>query len=219
MNVFLRGIDPEMPVKVHASPAVTHGLTANSNGNGFGAVKQAGLPGGGFEDFRPWERYPAIDAFYELIEWLNSPESVFAADGCKLAPPADNLYDMPAGLVLEGRFILFFRDTKLDLADVVDESRYEVNQNMTGLATRCHEFGYPLYADAWRNAVELFFIPCIYVESKETAFFGQKLSFDFLCYGDDEKSLFDGLMLVTVSLLAALKQANEEWKVAHQQGG
>lgn len=215
MNVFLRGIDQEMPVKVHASPAAKHDPGANGNGNG--AAKQATPHSGGFEGFKPWERYPAVEAFYQLIEWLNSAESIFAANECRLKPPRDNPYpDMHARLILEGRFILFFRDLQLNLADIVDDSRYEVNQNMTDLAAGCFEFEYPSYTDSWRNAVELFFLPCIYADSKPPGAFGQKLSFNFYCYGDDEKSLFDGLMLVTASLLAALKRANEEWKLANQ---
>jgi hypothetical protein len=39
------------------------------------------------EDFAPWAHYPAIKQFYELLGWLNGPESTFETNDCGLIPP------------------------------------------------------------------------------------------------------------------------------------
>jgi hypothetical protein len=39
------------------------------------------------EDFRPWSHYPAITRFYDLLTWLNGPDSVFESNDCGLRPP------------------------------------------------------------------------------------------------------------------------------------
>jgi hypothetical protein len=39
------------------------------------------------EDFTSWAHYPAIQRFYELIGWLNGPESGFETNDCGMIPP------------------------------------------------------------------------------------------------------------------------------------
>lgn len=34
------------------------------------------------EDFRPWAQFPATQRFYELIRWLNGPDSLFETNDC-----------------------------------------------------------------------------------------------------------------------------------------
>ena len=36
------------------------------------------------EDFKPWERYPAIQNFYDLLRWINGPDAIFETNDCGL---------------------------------------------------------------------------------------------------------------------------------------
>lgn len=65
------------------------------------------------EDFRPWSRYAAIDAFYTLLEELNQPGSVFESNDCAFTGPHEN--DLPqyrAALQCSGRVMVLFRELR-----------------------------------------------------------------------------------------------------------
>src|SRR5512140_780274 len=42
------------------------------------------------EDFLPFSRWPAIDTFYSLLEWLNGPESTLESNDCAFEGPCAN---------------------------------------------------------------------------------------------------------------------------------
>lgn len=62
------------------------------------------------EDFQPWSHYPAVEAFYALLEWLNQPNSPFESNDCAFEPPhpeADPSGEKALGC--SGRIMLLFR--------------------------------------------------------------------------------------------------------------
>jgi hypothetical protein len=63
------------------------------------------------EDFVAWTRYPAIETFYRLIEWLNGPESALETNDCAFGGPAANeTAGVARALQCSGRVMLLFRD-------------------------------------------------------------------------------------------------------------
>jgi hypothetical protein len=69
------------------------------------------------EDFLPLSRYPAIERYYELLEWVNGPESQLETNDCGLGTPRldEKPPDLiPRGLntVIHGRLTVLFRDLR-----------------------------------------------------------------------------------------------------------
>jgi hypothetical protein len=42
------------------------------------------------EDFTPWSGLPVIDGFYDLLEWLNGPDSLLESNDCGTRGPTEN---------------------------------------------------------------------------------------------------------------------------------
>jgi hypothetical protein len=65
------------------------------------------------EDYRYWNKEPAIHRFYELIRWLNSSESHFETNDCalRIVPNKDKL--RPYALQASGRIMLFVSELKI----------------------------------------------------------------------------------------------------------
>lgn len=67
------------------------------------------------EDFRPYDRYAAIQTFYGLIEWLNGPESLLETNDCGFRLQESKTEFMPNKREAEGRLMVFLRDYMLNL--------------------------------------------------------------------------------------------------------
>ena len=80
------------------------------------------------EDFVPFARYPAVATFYDLIRWLNGPESIFESNDCALSNQIGTNTDRNTALIaqqpyrISGRLIFFFRDHILNADE--DASRW-----------------------------------------------------------------------------------------------
>src|SRR5688572_28866709 len=62
------------------------------------------------EDFRVWSHYPAIEAFYGLLERLNYPKSALESNDCAFTGPEQNenaAVEQP--LECSGRLMILFR--------------------------------------------------------------------------------------------------------------
>jgi hypothetical protein len=62
------------------------------------------------EDFKPWSHYPAIEAFYTLLERLNHKGSVLESNDCAFEGPRPNANrSVPKALECSGRVMVLFR--------------------------------------------------------------------------------------------------------------
>jgi hypothetical protein len=75
------------------------------------------------EDFKPHEEYESIQKFYELLEWINGPDSNFESSDCRLTGPGPNMqkekfhWDIHAG----GRLMVFFRNLPYNVTPVTED--------------------------------------------------------------------------------------------------
>src|SRR5437879_2142848 len=68
------------------------------------------------EDLKPYTDWPAINRFYELLEWLNGPDSFLETNDCAFRGPAENQNpQMAFALECRGRIMLLFRELKLNI--------------------------------------------------------------------------------------------------------
>jgi hypothetical protein len=62
------------------------------------------------EDLRAWQRYPAVQAFYALLERLNHPRSSLESNDCAFTGPAENeAASVRKALQCSGRLMVLFR--------------------------------------------------------------------------------------------------------------
>ena len=66
------------------------------------------------EDFKPFEKYEAVQDFYKLLEWANGSDSPFETNDCRLSLPEknDQRYLADKDLVRSGTLLFFFRNLK-----------------------------------------------------------------------------------------------------------
>jgi hypothetical protein len=139
------------------------------------------------EDFRRWEKYPVIASFYELIKWLNGPDSVFETNDSALGEPhidhatpepVRKLFDAdPIGI--HGRITIFFRDLEFNAQ----------RNTFDWLKQIVH--------DSLRDNVPAF--PCVIMVGEWPHHFkaiskdGHALHLEFWAWGDDESLAFSNL--------------------------
>src|SRR6478752_3654920 len=62
------------------------------------------------EDFRPFERYAAIEEFYSLLERLNHPKSALESSDCAFSGPQPNeTQQIKSTLECSGRLMILYR--------------------------------------------------------------------------------------------------------------
>lgn len=67
------------------------------------------------EDLRGWERYAAMETFYQLLERLNGPGSSLETNDCAFNGPSPNEHPgMDKALQCSGRLMLLFRELPLN---------------------------------------------------------------------------------------------------------
>ncbi|MDH4186681.1 MAG: hypothetical protein OEV08_06770 [Nitrospira sp.] len=67
------------------------------------------------EDMREWDSYPAIETFYQLLEWLNGPESVFESnDSAFNSPTAATRTQSSTPRHCSGRLMILYRNLALN---------------------------------------------------------------------------------------------------------
>jgi hypothetical protein len=154
------------------------------------------------EDFQPYDKYPGIQRFYEMLEWINGRESVFESNDCLLRfhENTKTLW-MKKKFEIEGRVMIFLRDHRLNL----DPGMVETYMNMLGFEIQeiDPQFDYGNFSFA--------FCPTAFNElpmplGKQLT---QILSITFWAWGDDEAETFDNLDRVFKNLFECFLSVNK----------
>jgi hypothetical protein len=155
----------------------------------------------GLEDFVPWSRYPAVLAFYELLEWLNGARSPFESNDCAFDPPHENLHaSVPLALACSGRVMLLFRDLPLNAsAGDVAWLKDELHLALAGLDTELEA-----------GLVGTTVVPVRYLALPDDAQMGQELMVSFWAWGETEADVMANLARVVAGLGAALRRVAAE---------
>ena len=146
------------------------------------------------EDFRPWERYAAVETFYGLLEWLNGPESLLETNDCAFNGPSPN--DQPAfpkALQCSGRVMVLFRDLPLN----TDPARVQgLTQGLARSLSEADEgFSWGLFGAT--------VVPVRFLALPPDAQLGSQLMLSFFAWGDDEAEVMAHLDRTLGNLAAA----------------
>jgi len=215
MNIILEGVDETVGVRTHPYD----GAEYDGRVKHYDFVNHPELIRTSLEDFKPWEKYEAIEWFYQLLEWLNGPTSVFETSDCRLeAPQANQNPKVPCDLVLRGRLMVFFRDITLNYADIVSDTNYLVNSRVSRLGTGAASCLKSVHKDIWWNTIQIFFFPTNFPQANnQDVILGQQLVFQFTCFNNDEKGTFEAFKFVIHGLMGALKLAHQEFSAEFNQ--
>ncbi len=150
------------------------------------------------EDLRPWDSHAAVQSIYDLLAWINGPESPFESNDCAFAGPEDNVDGaFPKRLQCCGRLGVLFRDLSLNTSERA-MSRW-VEGIHTGLRVLDPDF-------AW-GAVGTTRLRVDYRDLPEGRAEGSQLLLSFWAWGDDEDEVFENLGRVIAALHEALESS------------
>lgn len=151
------------------------------------------------EDFVPWSRFPAVEAFYALLARLNHGKSALESNDCAFTGPHDN-EDMtiPKALQCCGRIMVLFRDLARNTEDGL----------ITWLKNELHiELAEHDSAFQW-GVVGTTRVPVRYLALPEPGGqqLGSQLMISFWAWGDDESDTMQNLARVMKNLTHALRR-------------
>jgi hypothetical protein len=146
------------------------------------------------EDFKPWEKFPAVERFYELLEWLNGPDCKLETNDCGLRPPRFDkeppffiTFENP--LVVHGRLAILFRNLKTN-------SEYQsvlwLRDTLLDCLRRQHKFPAALFAGLWPHFFDATGLEGNVVEAK------------FWAWGEDEHTAMQNLEGIAIMLRGCL---------------
>jgi hypothetical protein len=148
------------------------------------------------EDFRPFEQYPAIEAFYALLERINHPRSLLESSDCALTPPnLSSTAQVKGKLECSGRVMLLYRD-------LVQNTR---NARVSWLKTAIHYQLAHLDPKFALGMIGTTLVPVRYLALPEDAQLGEQLMLSFWAFGDTEQTAMLNLGRVFKNLTQAVR--------------
>lgn len=155
------------------------------------------------EDLQDWGAYPSTETFYQLLEWLNGPESVFESNDCAFNGPTRQVTQkIDKRFECSGRLMILYRELALN---TVVEAVHSLTQAFAGrLSQRDPDF-------AW-GAVG---VTCVEVRFRTLpgpveAQRGQQLMLSFWAWGDDENETMASLDRTLSNLAGVLRDLSAE---------
>ena len=157
------------------------------------------------EDFLPWNDYAAIQEFYKLIKWINSPESQLETDDCafdgELKPHQDELFEK-WNLRCAGRVMIFHRDL------IQNTKRWAVNHLQYLVLYHLNKIDSKLEAAVVTvGKAPIRFLACA---GSPTGNNGFSLVLRFYSYGNTQTEVFKYLERTFRNMLQAIKRVSSE---------
>jgi hypothetical protein len=152
------------------------------------------------EDFLPWSRYPAVDRFYALLEWLNSTASPLESNDCAfIAPHPNKNSHFLKSLECSGRVMILFRDL----------SRNLLPDNLLALTDALHNALAPVDPYFEFGIVGTTLVPVRYVTlpAPPDAQLGSQLMLSFWAWGNTKTESMTNLGRLMKNLSHALRDA------------
>lgn len=176
------------------------------------------------EDFKLWEIYRAIQLFYEMLEWLNGPESVFETSDCRFAGMAPNTQKdkWNKELACHGALVILFRDLKYNLSEdsrawhqqiaTNPQALLQPNKYLMELAKRSEQFITRTKPTFHWGSIAPYFYNVYYVNGTEDDRdkFGYQLVYRFWAWGNTEEEIMDHLEIVFDALFRCVKRLSRE---------
>lgn len=176
------------------------------------------------EDFKPYEKYPTVDYFYQLLEWINGPESIFESTDCRLRIRKRDIPSVDPPFYLQGRLMVIFRNMKANLSVDVSEwligrgedketPLYPPSPYIEWLGNHSEKFISEYQQEKWWLLFDIFYFPAFFIDlpSVEASNFGYQIVYEFSANGHSEEDLFLDFGTISNTLGAMLMDAEQGW--------
>jgi len=153
------------------------------------------------EDLRSFQKYPAVEAFYALLERLNHPESALESNDCAFDGPDKNEdASVKKAMQCSGRLMVLFRS----LAKNTDPMRVDALKNQLHLDLAAADPSF-----RW-GVIGTTVVPVRYLALPESGEqqLGSQLMISFWAWGDSEADTMVNLGRVFKNLSRALRLAS-----------
>ena len=159
------------------------------------------------EDFKPHDSHEGIKRFYEIVEWINTDESVFESNDCAFTPPMDNISPnaSPKKLECKGRLMIFYRNLPINLNPPSTEWLLDATSAYIQHTDKGFQDG----------VIGLCFMDTAFAALNKQV--GKELVLYFWAYGDTEEETYENLGRLFTNLLMAIKGVSTEIAEALEQ--
>lgn len=148
------------------------------------------------EDLTPWQTQPAIQTFFEMIEWLNGPESALESNDCSFTGVIPNTGTHESKrLEASGRVMVLFRDLE------ANRSPDRVGSFTQEVAMALHQLDPGMEG----GAVGVSIVDVHFTALPGEVPNGQQLMLSFWAWGDDRTETWAGLEQTLGNLFRALR--------------
>lgn len=157
------------------------------------------------EDFLPFRETPASKTFYELLRWINSPDSLLESNDCGFLGPHDNSSpDYPRPREASGRLMIFYRELELNTMDSA----------LDGLTLRIQSELKRIDPEFRWGAVRLAYSATTfhYLEHLSIPAVGRQLVINFWSWGETDGEVLENLNRVFTNVFTALRNAENNLK-------
>lgn len=138
------------------------------------------------EDFSPLANWPAIENFYQLVEWINSETSLFESNDCGTKGPGPNRSPkFPKLRECTARLMILFRELELNLSLqavtwLADATRFYLDMTDVG-------FEWGVVGTTIRK------VQYVSLPLPESGQMGYQLMLTFWAWGDTDSEVMDNL--------------------------
>jgi hypothetical protein len=148
------------------------------------------------EDFKPFQKYPAVEEFYALLERLNHPKSLLESNDCAFTGPGPNQTErVVATHECSGRLMLLYRDLEQNAQ----------RTQMSWLRTALHQQLAHLDPKFTLGMIGTTLVPVRFLALPAEAQLGEQLMLSFWAFGDSEGSAMNSLARLFKNLTQALR--------------
>jgi hypothetical protein len=181
------------------------------------------------EDFAPLAGHESVQQFYDLLRWMNGPESPYETNDSRLRPPSKNQQRHMAdkALVRDGMLMFFFRNLPMNLSNDSEawsakfrnyqidqqEIRPTPNEFILRFANRCLEELLKINPDSQDDCVGVQLLPTFYINAPvhEDRKYGNQVAFRLWVWGDTDEEIMSNLTRTVSSISTALKTIAAEF--------
>lgn len=156
------------------------------------------------EDLLPFKKWPFVESFYSLIEWVNCPQSVLESNDCTFNAAEDNSDSQyPYAKKSTARLMILFRDIPENCQQrSIDWLMQQILQSVasTKLGFRA-------------GAIAISQNPTCYLalgETPDTGGMGQQLTLNFFAYGKNDRRCYESMQQVLEHAHSCLKKVNKQ---------
>jgi hypothetical protein len=179
-----------------------------------------------FKGWSDWSDWEGVRLFYELLEWLNGPDSRFESNGCGFRGPGRNPQQdrCPGELLTTGGLIFLFRDVEMNLSPQsaawaarpapfgVTPPPLAPGKHIAWLRGRSHEHLRRLNPKFTSGCVSIALLPTFYstlpLERQDR--FGHEVAFQWWAWGDTERETMAHFKEVVATMFKCLKKVSAE---------